>query len=64
MRVIQKEYDEIRNCMQPGDVIAFSGENFIMDTIRTRGLICVLGILFAVSLIRRRQMTEMTEREC
>ena len=48
----KKGYDEIKNCMQPGDVIAFSGENIISECIKivTEGQISHVGIVLDVDV--------------
>ncbi len=52
MPVVEKKYCEIRDCMKPGDVIAFSGDNLISGVIKsaTDGQISHVGIILAVGL--------------
>ena len=47
-----KLYSEIKNCMKPGDVIAFSGDNLISEVIKsaTDGQISHVGVILAVGL--------------
>lgn len=47
-----KLYSEIKNCMKPGDIIAFSGENLVSQGIKsvTEGQISHVGVILAVEL--------------
>lgn len=52
MPVVEKKYCEIRNCVKPGDVIAFSGESLISEGIKsiTEGDISHVGVILAAGL--------------
>ena len=52
MPVVEKKYCEIRDCMKPGDIIAFSGENLVSEGIKsvTEGQISHVGVILAVGL--------------
>lgn len=52
MSVIKKEYHQIKDCIKPGDVIAFSGDNPVSQVIKavTDGQISHVAVVLAVGL--------------
>ena len=53
MPVVEKKYCEIRDCMKPGDVIAFSGKKALSETIKwaTRSNVSHVGVVLQYRLI-------------
>ena len=60
MQASQRKYNEIRDCMKPGDVIAFSGKKAISETIKwaTRSNVSHVGVVF-----QSRRVTEVGDPE-
>ena len=52
MTAVIKKYCEIKDCMKPGDIIAFSGKDLISEVIKlvTEGQVSHVGIILAVGL--------------